>query len=91
MNRRDFFRLASMAGAGVSAAGLSSLVRAAAKQLARSEAGLPPVPWELQPGVARKRARSTDNFAFFIQFSEILTVPCLPCDTVVEQPARNGG
>lgn len=29
MNRRDFFRLASMAGAGVSAAGLSSLVRAA--------------------------------------------------------------
>ena len=29
MNRRDFFRLASMAGAGVSAAGLSGLVRAA--------------------------------------------------------------
>ena len=29
MNRRDFFRLASMAGAGVSAAGLSGLVNAA--------------------------------------------------------------
>lgn len=29
MNRRDFFRLASMAGAGISAAGLADLVRAA--------------------------------------------------------------